>query len=120
MSDTARFHIVYDGLALITNEIDVRDLAPALLAVSDVIREANKTLNGERTSIAVKVKGSFKAGSFGIDLTVAQDFFSNLLNFAKKEDVVAAIGILNLMVFNATSLVKGVIQVLKSIIACSE
>ena len=35
----ANFHIVYDGPALAGNEMDVRELAPALLALGDVLAD---------------------------------------------------------------------------------
>jgi hypothetical protein len=57
-------HIAYDGPALDTHEMDVRELAPALLAFSDMFEEANAVLNGDRAKISLNVKGSFKTGSF--------------------------------------------------------
>lgn len=62
-----KFRIVYDGPALETHEMNVRDLAPALLSLSDALEEAGKTLYGNKTVVSVKVNASFKAGSFGID-----------------------------------------------------
>ncbi|MBE6440990.1 MAG: hypothetical protein E7022_01495 [Desulfovibrio desulfuricans] len=58
-------HIAYDGPALDTHEMDVRELAPALLAFSDMFEEANAVLNGDRAKISLNVKGSFKTGSLG-------------------------------------------------------
>jgi len=43
-SDDMKFRIVYDGPALDTHEMDVRDLAPALLSLSDALEEAGKTI----------------------------------------------------------------------------
>src|SRR5690606_17504160 len=61
------------GPALAHNEMNVNDLAPALLALGDVIEAANDTLNGpKRARVALNVKASFKTGCFGIELDVAQ------------------------------------------------
>lgn len=66
------FQIIYDGPALEDSTMDVRDLAPALLALGDVIEQANNTINGKKADITLKVKGSFKSGCFGIEFNVTQ------------------------------------------------
>ena len=43
---TSHFGIAFEGPAFDDGEIDVRDLAPALLALGDVIQAANHALNG--------------------------------------------------------------------------
>lgn len=84
--DNAEFQLIYDGPALQTNEMDVRDLAPALVALADVIEEANLTAYGQSSSIQVNVKGSFKTGCFKVDLTLVQSFAQQVNNlFSSKE-----------------------------------
>lgn len=61
-----RFQVIYDGPALEDNRMDVRDLAPALLAIGEVLEQANYTLNGAAVPISVRVEASFKTGCFGI------------------------------------------------------
>lgn len=73
MSTKQSFQIFYDGPALISHEMDVRDLAPALVAVSDLFEETNKVLYGDKTKVQVNVKGSFKAGTFHVDFNLSQD-----------------------------------------------
>lgn len=69
----ASFHILYDGPALANHEMNVNDLAPALLAFGEVIEEANETLNGpKRAQVSLNVKASFKTGCFGIELDLVQ------------------------------------------------
>jgi hypothetical protein len=46
MSSRADFQLVYDGDALSDHTMDVDELAPALLAVGTLCREANRILNG--------------------------------------------------------------------------
>lgn len=74
MAQHSRFHLVYDGPALDEHRMDVRALAPALLAMGDLVERANMILNGEQVKVSVDVHASFKAGSFGIDMELAKAF----------------------------------------------
>jgi len=89
MSNTS-FQVVYDGPALAGSTIDVRELAPALLAFGDVIEQANLTLNAGRTSVALRVSASFKSGSFGIDFSVVQSLMNQVATLFKDPAVVSA------------------------------
>lgn len=66
-------HIAYDGEALKDGSMDIRELAPALLALGDLLQGANRVLNGNRATLAVKVQADFKTGSFDVGLSLAQD-----------------------------------------------
>lgn len=89
MSSTS-FQVVYDGPALAGSTIDVRDLAPALLAFGDVIEQANFTLNDGRTSVALRVNASFKSGCFGIDFSIVQSLMNQVAALFKEPAVVSA------------------------------
>ncbi|WP_224028258.1 hypothetical protein [Paraburkholderia caribensis] len=78
MSNHERFHVVYDGPALTMHRMDVRDLAPALVAFADLFTAANKEINGDAAEVRVQVNASFKAGSFGIDLVATQQWLSQI------------------------------------------
>ncbi|WGS50599.1 hypothetical protein LFL96_03560 [Paraburkholderia sp. D15] len=69
---------MYDGPALKEHRMDVRDLAPALVAFADLFTAANKEINGEAAEVRVQVNASFKAGSFGIDLIASQHLLSQI------------------------------------------
>ncbi|MEP1522001.1 hypothetical protein [Ascidiaceihabitans sp.] len=62
----ARFEIAFEGDPFNEGEIDVRDLAPTLLAFGNVVQAANKALNGDRADARLKVTAtderSFVAG----------------------------------------------------------
>jgi hypothetical protein len=68
---TADFEIAYDGEALRMGTMDVRELAPALLAIGDLCQEANTLLNGDLATVAVKVK-AIGRGSFDVNLILDQ------------------------------------------------
>lgn len=86
----ASFEVVYDGPALAGSTIDVRELAPALLAFGDVIEQANLTLNAGRTSVALRVNASFKSGSFGINFSIVQSLMNQVAALFKDPAVVSA------------------------------
>lgn len=87
---SASFQVVYDGPALAGSTIDVRELAPALLAFGDVVEQANLTANAGRTSVFLRVTASFKSGSFGIDFSVVQSLMEQMAALFKEPGVVSA------------------------------
>lgn len=113
MADTAQFQITYAGSALDNNEMDVRELAPALVAVADLLEEANNIVNGGSSKIAVSVHGAFKSGSFGIDFRVIQDIFQNVMNLFNSEGVTAANNLLGLLGLKDVG--KGLIALIKKL-----
>jgi len=72
MSNHEQFHVVYDGPALDEHRMNIRDLAPALVAIADLFSAANTELNGNSADVRVEVKGNFKSGSFQIELIFTQ------------------------------------------------
>jgi hypothetical protein len=52
--------------------MDVYELAPALVAVGDLIRGANRFLNGNQAVVSIRVDSDFKRGSFDIQLLLDQ------------------------------------------------
>jgi hypothetical protein len=67
MADEARevaelvFDLQYDGPALQTHEMDVRDLAPALLATAELFQEMNRVAHPTDPEVSVNV------GATGMD-----------------------------------------------------
>lgn len=114
--DMSEFRITYDGPALETSEMDVRELAPALLAIGDLLEAATKSLCGEQVKPQINVRGSFKTGSFGIDFTLVTSLVNRMRElFAGNEAtaVANALAILGALGFAAKKGGKGLFAVLK-------
>lgn len=90
MTATAEFSIKYDGPALASHQMDVRELAPALLALSTLLEEANRVVYPESPPVRVNVRGSFQSGSFKIDLSVLQTMREQLVAIFSGPDATAA------------------------------
>jgi hypothetical protein len=96
----ATFHVLYDGPALANNQMDVRELAPALLSLGHLLEQANAALNDGRAKVSVKVSASFKTGCFGIELDIVQTLVQQVQilfsadNIANAKDILEWIGLL--------------------------
>lgn len=68
-SNLVNFTVKYDGRALESNEMDANELANSLLGISNVLEEANSTVNVLDSKLFIKVQSGFKAGSFEVDIS---------------------------------------------------
>ncbi len=68
----AQIDIVYDGPALVEGSMNVRDLAPAMMAIGGFFEAANRITNQERASVTVNVVAT-SVGSFHVAFQVVQD-----------------------------------------------
>ncbi|HKI99699.1 MAG TPA: hypothetical protein VKB51_14590 [bacterium] len=68
----ASFKVKYDGPGLAGHAMDVQDLAPALLAIGDMCREANRLINGNDTTVDVLIAAAPEHGSFIVTLSAIQ------------------------------------------------
>lgn len=107
--NSTTFQIIYDGDALSTHEMDVRDLAPALLALSDLLEE----INGDTVKVTVNVKGSFKTGCFHIDFSVVQNILTQLVGLLNGENIVAVATIMQLTGFSGKDGYIGLVQFIR-------
>ncbi|HEY4292181.1 hypothetical protein [Luteibacter sp.] len=78
MDDMTEFRLTYDGPALENHEMDPRELAPALLAMADLLEASARVLYGDRAKISVNVKGSFETGSFNIDFVAGVQWLKSI------------------------------------------
>jgi hypothetical protein len=90
MAKHVRTSIRYDGPALAGHEMDVQDLAPALLALADIIQLANKKFNGTETSMKVLVNADVEQRCFMIDVSLVQSFLDQAKGFLGTDHVKTA------------------------------
>ena len=108
------FKLVYDGEALKDGEMDVADLAPALLAVGQFIRASARAAYGDDTTVSVKVKAT-QEGSFEVLLAMAVETAGHAWEFWRKDDVQAAAQLAGLLGFSGTYAVGSVIWAVKKL-----
>jgi len=68
---STEFRLSYCGDATIDNTMDVRDLAPSLIALGELFDRANNVLNGKDFGVSLKIKAT-NAGSFELYLLLTQ------------------------------------------------
>jgi hypothetical protein len=78
------------------HRMDVRDLAPTLLATGELFRSANLILNGQETDLRIHVKAT-APGSFDISFLISQDFVSSVTGFLSGELVTSAVNLKELI-----------------------
>ncbi|WP_285020209.1 hypothetical protein [Novosphingobium sp. fls2-241-R2A-195] len=87
MGKHVRTTIRYDGPALAGHEMDAQDLAPALLALADLVQIANRRFNGTDTSIKVLVSADVEQRCFMIDVSLVQSFLDQAKVFLGTDHV---------------------------------
>jgi hypothetical protein len=111
-ADVESFRLRYEGAALAENSIDINDLAPALLALSDLIQEANKIANQDRATISLKVK-AIAPGSFQVDILALQSVWDQAADLLTGKTVTAITQILTLLGIPGALGVVGIYKFLK-------
>lgn len=100
--------ISYDGEAISNHSIDVKTLAPALLAFSELIEESYKVVSGKSVPLKIEVT-ALKPGSFEVFLGVVHADFLSLMG---SEDASAIANLLSLLGFAGAPTLPSLIQVL--------
>lgn len=93
----SRFSVNYDGPALADHTMDVRDLAPALLAIGEMFDAANLALNGDATQVSVNVR-AHEPGCFSIDLDVLQSIVKRGIALLSGDEIAAALNLKELLI----------------------
>lgn len=69
--------------------MDVRELAPALIALSNMLEEANKVVFPNSGNVKVNIQGNFKGGSFGVDLIAVQTIADQIVSILSGPEAAA-------------------------------
>ena len=73
MDISRKVRIAYNGSGLTSGEMDVRDLAPALLAFASLVNKANEVIGGERPVKVLLNQDSIRKGSFDVTMLLDMD-----------------------------------------------
>lgn len=79
------FQLRYDGPALDDHGMDVADLAPALLALGELIKRANFAVNGDASKVNLIVQSDFEHKCFQVNLELVQSILSTIGSFLTDE-----------------------------------
>lgn len=116
MDGMTEFRLTYDGPALISHEMHPRDLAPALLAMADLLEASARVMYGEKAKVDVQIKGTFKTGSFNIDFVTGVQWLKSIRDFFTGPEAVAtanatailtAVGIIGRGLFSLMKWLRG-------------
>jgi hypothetical protein len=102
MAETKTFRIKYDGEALADHTIDVNELAPALMALGDLIQEANSLANQDRSSVSIKVKAT-ETGCFQISIQAIQTLADDAVTLLAGQQFTALANLLQILGFAGMS-----------------
>jgi hypothetical protein len=83
MTEKEQFTVKYGGDLLDSGLMDVRELAPALLSLGDLLQQSNIILNGDRAHVSIQVRSQFKKGSFEVGLVLVQGVFDLAQEYLK-------------------------------------
>jgi hypothetical protein len=100
MAETT-FGVKYEGAALADGRMPVRDLAPALLALGELFREASKELYPDLPSPSLDVKATEK-GSFDVLMVLSADgMWEQVVNMLTAKGPTALTNLLGLVIDGA-------------------
>lgn len=92
----ADFTLTYDGPALQNHEMDVRELAPAMLGVGELFDAMNLLLNGETAEVKVNVR-AHEPGCFSVVFDIVQGWKDGAIALLSGDMVTSAINLKELL-----------------------
>jgi len=110
----SEIEVVYEGESISSGAIDVRALAPSLLALGKLFEEANWYLNGKEAKVAVNVRSDFRPGSFIVGIDIVQSLLHDLKQFFLPDHIKTATDLVKVL-FGDGGVVIGVSQLIKAL-----
>jgi hypothetical protein len=110
----AVFRLAYDGYAVSEGEMDVADLAPALLGLAQLLKAAGRVVDGDGAEISVRVKSTQHA-CFEVWLTVVVDSAKAGWSFLKTPDGQAAATLVQVLGLSGLGLGGGAIALVRKL-----
>lgn len=100
--------VSFDGAAVATGRMNVRDFAPSLLALADLLQDAHRLLRPDHPDVAVQVTTP-QEGSFEVSLVVVTSLMDQLRSALTSEEATAGANLLayTAAVIGALKLVVG-------------
>ena len=90
MSRNSSVTVRYDGPALSGHQMDVSDLAPALIGLSELYKHANAKFNGSKAAVKVLIATDTEHQCFQFDIQVVQSLWDQAKTLLKDTDIVSA------------------------------
>lgn len=117
------FVVAYEGPGVEDGRISVRQLAPALLAVGDLVERSNSILNGEAAGVSVKIRPSSKRGSALLSLALDVGLADQIHAFVEPNSLTNAAELLAILGFldpegrvvQAAGQIKNVIDLIRTL-----
>ncbi len=107
MTDPIKTKLKFDGEGLKDNFIDVKDLAPSLIALSHLINRSNNLVNEGGTKISIKVNADIKQGCFEILLMFDSSMIEQLKKLLELLGVISSVKEGALDLFSLFKILKG-------------
>ena len=113
MAETDRFKLTFAGEALTDHSIDVQELAPSLLALGDLLQEANFVVTNGKANIKLRVRANFEGGSFEVALEVVHSGWNQLVDLLSGEESSAIANLLAILGVSAFGAAPGLIDFIR-------
>lgn len=84
------FIVRYDGPALADHKMDVERVAPAMLALAELVKRANELANGDRASVKVLLTANVEQHCFELVIEIVQTAYEALKTLLKDDDIKTA------------------------------
>ena len=108
------FSIVYDGEPVSEGSIDVNDLAPSLVALGELIESAIPFVDPSIPKLSLRIKPTFKKGSFEVFLEVRSQL-SNFVNLFSSNEATAICNLLAIVGISGSGIAYGCLQLIKKV-----